>query len=137
MDLLGGGSKSMQAGRLLAAVWLLCASFAMQIVAVGQGVSARASAGTQAGDASTRDSGSADHSIARQISRAVPHPDLRFTGERKDAKSTSGQDLSPALLVAQDRFFDLGSRKRGAISRLAHVHGPIAQGQRIRAPPTA
>lgn len=137
MDLLGGGSKSMQAGRLFAVLWLLCASFAMQIIAVGQGISARLSAEAQTGDVSAPDTGSSNHPAARQISRAVPLSDLRFTGERRDVKSASGGDLSPALPIAL--AFEFSDENRGPVSVLrANPAFRLAeQGQRIRAPPLA
>ncbi|RVM25783.1 hypothetical protein CN132_17700, partial [Sinorhizobium meliloti] len=73
MDLMGGGSRSMHASRLLAVLWLFCASLSMQVIAVGQGAAGRA-AGAPAGNVAQPDTGSSDRPVARQICRAVALP---------------------------------------------------------------
>ncbi len=96
MDLMGGGSRSMHASRLLAVLWLFCASLSMQVIAVGQGAAGRA-AGAPAGNVAQPDTGSSDRPVARQICRAVALPDLRFSGERADGKSMPGGDPAPCI----------------------------------------
>ena len=136
MDLLGGGSKSMQASRLLAVLWLFCASLTMQVIAVGQGASARA-AGAPAGDVSSPDTGPSDRPVARQISRAVPLPDFRFSSDRADGKSTAGGDPAAALPV---EFLPLPAHEKvrpPSLARAEIVVGTPPRSERIRAPPEA
>lgn len=134
MERLGGGSKNMQAGRLLAVLWLFCASFAMQVISVGQSIPSRSS-GAHAGNVT--DTGSTDRPAARQISRATPLSDLRFTAERKDAKSSADDGL-PALLPA---FVELEFPQSSDGRLLRHVAerigGTSGDGPPIRAPPRA
>ncbi|HEV7308895.1 hypothetical protein [Ensifer sp.] len=135
MDRLGGGSKNMQAGRLLAVLWLFCASFAMQVISVGQSIPSRSSSGAQAGNVT--DTGSGDRPAARQVSRATPLSDLRFTAERKDAKSAADDGL-PALLpvLAELQFPNLS--QGGIATRVGrHVGRAPDSGHHIRAPPSA
>lgn len=135
MDRLGGGSKNMQAGRLLAVLWLFCASFAMQVISVGQSIPSRSSLGAQAGNVT--DTGSTDRPAARQISRATPLSDLRFAAERKDAKSAADDGL-PALLPASVEL-DLPQLSDGRfLRRMAeHIGAAPNHGPQIRAPPRA
>ncbi|WP_077962440.1 hypothetical protein [Ensifer adhaerens] len=135
MDRTGGGSKNMQAGRLLAVLWLFCASFAMQVISVGQSIPSRSSSGAQAGNAA--DTGSGDRPAARQVSRATPLSDLRFTVERKDAKSAADDGL-PALLPASDelKFPELSGGQ--VLGRIAlSIGNTPSHGPHIRAPPRA
>ncbi|WP_234822713.1 hypothetical protein [Ensifer adhaerens] len=135
MDRMGGGSKNMQAGRLLAVLWLFCASFAMQVISVGQSIPSRSSSGAQAGNVS--DTGSSDRPTARQLSRATPLSDLRFTAERKDAKSAADDGL-PALLPesAELKFPELSGGQ--VLRRIALSIGKTpSHGPHIRAPPHA
>ncbi len=137
MDLLGGGSKSMQAGRLLAVLWLLCASFAVQAIAVGQSVTGRIGPGAQTGDVAARDTGSSDRPVARQVSRAVALPDFRFIGARAEGKATLGGDPDPALPLA---FFVLPAivdDGPASVTQTQTVVQASRQSERIRAPPAA
>ncbi|HEV7320791.1 MAG TPA: hypothetical protein VGO04_19520 [Ensifer sp.] len=130
-----GGSKNMQAGRLLAVLWLFCASFSMQLISVGQSMPSRSSSGAQAGNAT--DTGSSDRPAARQVSRATPLSDLRFTAERKDAKSAA-DDGMPALLpmLAELAFpHQLQGRLPGRVRQ--NLGGEPNHGPQIRAPPRA
>ncbi|THK34440.1 hypothetical protein EHS39_30215 [Ensifer sp. MPMI2T] len=135
MDFLGG-SKSMQASRLFALLWLFCASFAMQVIAVGQSVSSRA-AGASTGNVAVPDTGSSDRPIVRQGSRAVSLPDLRFVGERADGKSTTGGDLPPVLLFDLANLPALENARPSSFPRAAVVAGAPFSSERIRAPPQA
>jgi hypothetical protein len=135
MDRMGGGSKNIQAGRLLAVLWLFCASFAMQVISVGQSIPSRSASGAQAGNVT--DTGSTDRPAARQLSRATPLSDLRFTAERKDAKSAADDGL-PALLPASLEL----ERPRSSDGRIfrefaAYLGGASNPGPHIRAPPGA
>ena len=135
MDRTGGGSKNMQAGRLLAVLWLFCASFAMQVISVGQSIPSRSSSGAQAGNVT--DTGSTDRPAARQISRATPLSELRFTADRKDAKSAADDGL-PALLSASTElaFPELSGGR--FLRRIALAVGSAPRhGLHIRAPPRA
>jgi hypothetical protein len=127
MDRMGGGSKNIQAGRLLAVLWLFCASFAMQVISVGQSIPSRSASGAQAGNVTA----------ARQLSRATPLSDLRFTAERKDAKSAADDGL-PALLPASLEL-ELPRSSDGRIFRefAAYLGGASNPGPHIRAPPGA
>lgn len=136
MDRLGG-SRSMQASRLFAVLWLFCASFAMQVIAVGQSVSSRVAAGAPTGNVAVPDNGSSDRSAVRQGSRAVTLPDLRFIGERADGKSAAGGDLPPVLpfdFASSPALEDalLSSFPRGEVAA-----GAPFSSERIRAPPEA
>ncbi|OWZ95083.1 hypothetical protein B9J07_05650 [Sinorhizobium sp. LM21] len=135
MDRMGGGSKNIQAGRLLAVLWLFCASFAMQVISVGQSIPSRSDSGAQAGNVT--DTGSTDRPAARQLSRATPLSDLRFTAERKDAKSAADDGL-PALLPASLEL-ELPRSSDGRIFRefAAYLGGASNPGPHIRAPPGA
>ena len=135
MDLLGGGSKSMQASRLLAVLWLFCASFAMQVIAVGQSVSGRAAAGVPSGNVASPDTGSSDRTTIRQLSRAVALPDFRFTGDRSDGKSVAGSD--PAALLPAGRIaLPAPEYARPApFARTEIAIGTPLRSERIRAPP--
>lgn len=135
MDRMGGGSKNIQAGRLLAVLWLFCASFAMQVISVGQSIPSRSASGAQAGNVT--DTGSTDRPAARQLSRATPLSDLRFTAERKDAKSAADGGL-PALLPASLEL-ELPRSSDGRIFRefAAYLGGASNPGPHIRAPPGA
>ncbi|MGH6808577.1 MAG: hypothetical protein ACREEJ_17325 [Ensifer adhaerens] len=137
MDPTCGGNRGKFAGRLFAVLWLFCASLAMQLIVVGQGFSSRLSAEQQAGNFSSTDTAPSDHPAARQISRATPVSDLRFTAERKDAKSTTGDGASPILLVSI-----LARPFEPSREDLASGHTPFAvglpnRGPQIRAPPRA
>ncbi|WDZ77122.1 hypothetical protein PWG15_01010 [Ensifer adhaerens] len=133
MDRLGGGSKNMQAGRLLAVLWLFCASFAMQVISVGQNIPSRSSTGAQAGNAT--DTGSTDRPAARQASRATPPSDLRFTAERKDAKSAT-DDGFPALLPVSVQLVFPATPADRFLRRVAFaIGGAPGHGPHIRAPP--
>lgn len=135
MDRLGGGSKNMQAGRLLAVLWLFCASFAMQVISVGQSMPSRSSSGAQAGNVT--DTGAGDRPAARQISRATPLSDLRFTAERKDAKSATDDGL-PALLPVLAELEFPRQLQGGLLGRAGqHIGGAPDRGPQIRAPPRA
>lgn len=137
MDLLGGGSRNMQAGRLLAVLWLFCASFAMQVIAVGQSVSNRVAAGAQTGNVSAPDSGSPDRPAARQVSRAVALPELRIIGERADGKSTLGSDPS-AILAAEVATLPIYEDVRSLSFPRADVAVDSRhESRRIRGPPLA
>ncbi|WP_331373220.1 hypothetical protein [Sinorhizobium chiapasense] len=136
MDLLGGGSKSMQASRLLAVLWLFCASFAMQVIAVGQSVSSRA-AGAPTGNVAVPDTGSSDRPTVRQGSRAVTLPDLRFVGERADGKSTTGGDLPPVLPFDFASLPALNNARPPSVPKADVVAGAPFFSERIRAPPQA
>ncbi|MEI2298071.1 hypothetical protein [Ensifer sp. MJa1] len=134
MDRLGG-SKNMQAGRLLAVLWLFCASFAMQVISVGQSIPSRSSSGAQAGNVT--DTGTSDRPAARQVSRATPLSDLRFTAERKDAKSATDDGL-PALLPASVAMQLPRSSDGGFLRPFDEPLGGAANlGPHIRAPPSA
>ncbi|OCP05052.1 MULTISPECIES: hypothetical protein [unclassified Ensifer] len=135
MDRMGGGSRNIQASRLLAVLWLFCASMAMQVISVGQSIPSRSSSGAQAGNVT--DTGSSDRPVARQITRATPLSDLRFTAERKDAKSSTDDGL-PALLPASVELQLPQSSDDRFLRRLAeHIGGAANHGPHIRAPPSA
>ncbi|WP_041414879.1 hypothetical protein [Sinorhizobium fredii] len=134
MDLLGGGSRNMQAGRLVAVLWLFCASFAMQVIAVGQSVSGRA--GAQSGNVSAPDSGSPDRPAARQISRAVALPELRISGERPDGKSTLGGDPSAVLTVEAATLPIYEDVRPHSFLRAEAPTGSRHESERIRGPPS-
>ncbi|MCA1403886.1 hypothetical protein I6F26_04620 [Ensifer sp. IC3342] len=136
MDLLGG-SKSMQASRLFAVLWLFCASFAMQVIAVGQSVSSRVAAGVATGNVAVPDTGSSDRPSVRQGSRAVTLPDLRFVGERADGKSTTGGDFPPVLLFDVANLPALENARPSSFPRADVVAGAPFSSERIRAPPQA
>lgn len=136
MDLMRGGSRNMQASRLLAVLWLFCASLSMQVIAIGQSAASRA-AGAPAGNVAQPDTGSSDRPVARQICRAVALPDLRFIGERADGKSCSGAD--PAAFVpfqaiapdcARDGSFPAGGENQNCASPILseQVHSRAASG---------
>ncbi|WP_026622035.1 hypothetical protein M728_000207 [Ensifer sp. WSM1721] len=133
MDPLGGGSKSMQAGRLLAVLWLFCASLAMQVIVVGQSVSGRAATG--GGGVAAPDSGSSDRPAVRQISRAAALPDLRFTGERSDGKSTTGGDPVSVLPLERIAFPAHADARPVPLPRAEIASGALLRSERIRAPP--
>ncbi|MBP2235709.1 hypothetical protein J2Z31_002201 [Sinorhizobium kostiense] len=137
MYLLGGGSKSMHAGRLLAVLWLFCASFAMQAIAVGQSVSSRFGAGAQTGDVAAPDSGSSNRPAARQLARAVALPDVRTMAAQAEGKSTVGGDpgaaLPPEFSVVPAA---LGGRPAPVARTEVLVRAP-RQSEHIRAPPRA
>ncbi|HXV29945.1 MAG TPA: hypothetical protein VD840_06415 [Sinorhizobium sp.] len=135
MDRMGGGSRSMQASRLLAVLWLFCASFSMQAIAVGQRLSARAGAGAQPGDVAAPDAGSSDRPAARQVSRAVALPDFRFVGARADGKSLAGGDPAPALLLEFSVLPAVDDGRPMSISRMAAANEAPRGRERIRAPP--
>ncbi|MCY1295175.1 hypothetical protein D9M68_321160 [compost metagenome] len=135
MDRLGGGSKNMQAGRLLAVLWLFCASFAMQVISVGQSIPSRSSSGAQAGNVT--DTGSTGRPAARQISRATPLSDLRFTAERKDAKSATDDGLPALLPVSAELEFPQSSDGRFLRRVAEQIGGASSHGPHIRAPPRA
>ncbi len=137
MDLLGGGSRNMQAGRLLAVLWLLCASFAMQVIAVGQSVSGRVAAGAQTGNVSAPDTGSPDRPAARQVSRAVALPELRIIGERADGKSTLGSDPSAALAAEAATLSIYEDVRPLPFPRAEAAIGSRHESERIRGPPAA
>jgi hypothetical protein len=137
MDRLGGGSRNMQAGRLLAVLWLFCASFAMQVIAVGQSVSGRAAAGAQTGDVSAPDTGSPDRPAARQVSRAVALPELRIVGERTDGKSTLGSDPSAVLVVKAATLPIYEDIRPLSFPRAEAAIGSGHESERIRGPPAA
>jgi hypothetical protein len=137
MDLLGGGSKNMQASRLFAVLWLFCASFAMQAIAVGQSVSARVGAGAQSGDVAAPDTGSPDRPVARQISRAVALPDFRIVSERMDGKSTLGSDPSAVLPVERVTLPAHEGARPSLFPRAEVAIAAPVQSERIRAPPRA
>ncbi|MQX15082.1 hypothetical protein GHK62_10005 [Sinorhizobium terangae] len=126
----------MQASRLFAVLWLFCASFAMQVIAVGQSVSSRA-AGASTGNVAGPDTGSSDRPTVRQGSRAVTLPDLRFVGERADGKSTAGGDLPPVLPLALASLPALESARPSSSARADVTAGVALFGERIRAPPQA
>ena len=135
MDRTGGGSKNMQAGRLLAVLWLFCASFAMQVISVGQSIPSRSSSGAQAGNVT--DTGSTDRPAARQISRATPLSDLRFTADRKDAKSAADDGLPALLPVSAELAFPELSGGRFLRRVALSVGSAPGHGLHIRAPPRA
>ncbi|ACP24000.1 hypothetical protein NGR_c02000 [Sinorhizobium fredii NGR234] len=133
MDLLGGGSRNMQASRLLAVLWLFCASFAMQVITVGQSVSSRV--GAQGGNVSAPDGGSPDRPAARQVSRAVALPELRIVGERPDGKSTLGGD-PVAILAAEAATLPIYEDIRPLFfTRTEVAVGSRHDSERIRGPP--
>ncbi|MCG5476463.1 MAG: hypothetical protein KK476_16405 [Sinorhizobium fredii] len=133
MDLLGGGSRNMQAGRLLAVLWLFCASFAMQVITVGQSVSSRV--GGQGGNVSAPDSGSPERPTARQVSRAVALPELRIVGERPDGKPALGGDPA-AVLAAEAATLPIYEDIRPLIfPRAEAAIGSRHESERIRGPP--
>ncbi|MCA1443613.1 hypothetical protein I6F07_26070 [Ensifer sp. IC4062] len=137
MDLLGGGSKSMQASRLVAVLWLFCASFAMQVIAVGQSVTSRVAAGVPTGNVAAPDTGSSDRPALRQGSRAVTLPDLRFVGERADGKSTTGGDLPPVLPFDLASLPVLDNARSPSFPRAQVTAAAPFSSERIRAPPRA
>ncbi|APG83350.1 hypothetical protein SAMCFNEI73_Ch0560 [Sinorhizobium americanum] len=125
----------MQAGRLLAVLWLFCASFAMQVIAVGQGVSGRL--GAQSGSVSAPDSGAPDRPAARQVSRAVALPELRIVGERPDGKLTLGGDPA-AVLAAEAAILPTYEDIRLLVfPRREGAAGARHASERIRGPPAA
>ncbi|WEX88186.1 hypothetical protein PZN02_000650 [Sinorhizobium garamanticum] len=136
MNLLGG-SKSMQASRLFAVLWLFCASFAMQVIAVGQSASSRVAAGVPTGNVALPDTGSSDRPVVRQGSRAVTLPDLRLVGERADGKSTTGGDLPPVLLFNLANLPTLENARPPSFPRADVAAGAPFFSERIRAPPRA
>ncbi|PST27276.1 hypothetical protein C7U60_03100 [Mesorhizobium plurifarium] len=126
----------MQASRLLAVLWLFCASLSMQVIAVGQSAASRAG-GAPAGNVAQPDTGSSDHPVARQICRAVALPDLRFSGERADGKSMPGGDSVPFI---QCRRIALAAPEASPFASLPRAEiAPAApcQNECIRAPPPA
>ncbi|WEX77933.1 hypothetical protein PYH37_002773 [Sinorhizobium numidicum] len=137
MDLLGGGSKSMQAGRLFAVLWLFCASFAMQFIAVGQSVSSRVGAGAQTGNVTEPDTGSSDRPVARQVSRAVALPDFRFVSERADGKSMAGGDPSPVPVVELLTLLTYEDARPSSRPRAEAANQAPLRSERIRGPPLA
>lgn len=137
MDPVCGGNRGKFAGRLIAVLWLFCASMAMQLIVVGQGFSSRLSAEQQTGNFSAPDTVPSDHPAARQISRATPVSDLRFTAERKDAKSATGDGAGPMLFAS---VLALPFEPTGdvlAFGRVAFADGLPNRGLQIRAPPGA
>lgn len=136
MDLLGG-SKSMQAGRLLAVLWLFCASFAVQAIAVGQSVTGRNGPGAQTGDIAARDMGSADRPVARQVFRAVALPDFRFTGARAEGKASPGGEPDPALPLAFSVLPAVVGNHPAPVAQTLAVVKASRQGECIRGPPAA
>lgn len=137
MDRLGGGSKSMQASRLLAVLWLFCASFAMQAIAIGQSVSGRVGAGAQAGAVASPDTGSSDRPAARQVSRAAALPDFRFIGARAEGKSMAGGDPDPALPLVSSVLPAIDHGRRASASQTETVVDALLRSERIRGPPRA
>ncbi len=137
MDPVCGGNRGKFAGRLVAVLWLFCASLAMQLIVVGQGFSSRLSAEQQAGNLSSTDTAPSDHPAARQISRATPVSDLRFTTERKDAKSATGDGASPMLLASVALLPFEPPSDDLAFGRGAFTDGLSSRGPQIRAPPSA
>ncbi|OAP41135.1 hypothetical protein AU381_04420 [Sinorhizobium glycinis] len=135
MDRLGGGSRNMQAGRLLAVLWLFCASFAMQVIAVGQSVSGRV--GAQTGSVSAPDGGSPDRPAARQISRAVALPELRISGERPEGKVTLGGDPSAVLAAEAVTLPIYEDTRLLGYPRTEGAIGSRHESERIRGPPAA
>lgn len=137
MDPVCGGNRGRFAGRLFAVLWLFCASMAMQLIVVGQGFSSRLSAEQQAGNFSSPDTAPSDHPAARQITRATPVSDLRFTAERKDAKSATGDGAAP-MLFAQVEFQAFEpTGEILAFGRVPFSDGLPKRGPQIRAPPRA
>lgn len=137
MDPVCGGNRGRFAGRLFAVLWLFCASLAMQLIVVGQGFSSRLSAEQQAGNFSSPDTVPSDHPAARQISRATPVSDLRFTAERKDGKSATG-DGTPLILLASALLLPFEpSGENLHFGRAPFADGLSNRGPQIRAPPRA
>lgn len=132
-----GGNRGRFAGRLFAVLWLFCASMAMQLIVVGQGFSSRLSAEQQAGNFSSPDTVPSDHPAARQISRATPVSDLRFTAERKDAKSSTGDGASPMLFASALLLPFEPPTEILAFGRAPFADGLPNRGPQIRAPPRA
>ncbi|WP_164820817.1 hypothetical protein [Sinorhizobium meliloti] len=136
MDLMGGGSRSMHASRLLAVLWLFCASLSMQVIAVGQGAAGRA-AGAPAGNVAQPDTGSSDRPVARKICRAVALPDLRFSGERADGKSMPGGDPAPCIQFQRVALAAPVASPSPSLPRAEIARGAPCQNECIRAPPPA
>ncbi|MFQ6158756.1 hypothetical protein [Sinorhizobium meliloti] len=134
MDLMGGGSRSMHASRLLAVLWLFCASLSMQVIAVGQSAASRA-AGAPAGNVAQPDTGSSDRPVARQICRAVALPDLRFSGERADGKSMVGGDPAPFIQLQRVALAAPEDSPAPTLPRAEIAGGAPCQNECIRAPP--
>jgi hypothetical protein len=134
MDLMGGGSRSMHASRLLAVLWLFCASLSMQVIAVGHSAASRA-AGAPAGNVAQPDTGSSDRPIARQICRAVALPDLRFNGERADGKSMVGGDPAPFIQLQRVALAAPEASPSPTLPRAVIAGGAPCQNECIRAPP--
>lgn len=137
MDPVCGGNRGKLAGRLIAVLWLFCASMAMQLIVVGQGFSSRLSAEQQAGNFSSPNTAPSDHPAARQISRATPVSDLRFTTERKDAKSATGDGSAPMLFASVLLLPFEPSGEVLAFARIPFADGLPDRGLQIRAPPSA
>ncbi|OCP24636.1 MULTISPECIES: hypothetical protein [unclassified Ensifer] len=137
MDPVCGGNRGRFAGRLFAVLWLFCASLAMQLIVVGQGFSSRLSAEQQAGNFSSPDTAPSDHPAARQISRATPVSDLRFTAERKDGKSVTGDGSTPVLLASGLALPFEPSGQDLAFGHVRFASGLSNRGLQIRAPPRA
>ncbi|KQY71309.1 hypothetical protein ASD52_06380 [Ensifer sp. Root142] len=137
MDPVCGGNRGKFAGRLIAVLWLFCASLAMQLIVVGQGFSSRLSAEQQAGNFSAPGTVPSDHPAARQISRATPVSDLRFTAERKDGKSATGDGAVPMLLASVQFLAFEPSGEDLAFGRTPFADGLSNRGPQIRAPPRA
>ncbi|MGF6172832.1 hypothetical protein [Ensifer sp. 4252] len=137
MDPVCGGNRGKFAGRLVAVLWLFCASLAMQLIVVGQGFSSRLSAEQQAGNFSSPDTVPSDHPAARQISRAIPASDLRFTAERKDSKSATGDGAVPMLSVSAMLLPLVPYGEDFAFGRAPFADGLLNRGPQIRAPPRA
>lgn len=137
MDPVYGGNRVKFAGRLIAVLWLFCASLAMQLIVVGQGFSSRLSAEQQAGNLASTDTVPSDHPAARQISRATPVSDMRFTAERKDAKSATGDGASPMLFASVEFLPFEPAGEILAFGRVPFGDGLPKRGPQIRAPPRA
>ena len=124
-----------QAGKLFAVLWILTAALAMQFVASAQGLSSRFSTQQNAGNIAGSDSGTSDTTLSRQVVRAFPTADLRFTTERSDGKASPG---GPGPLVLPTPFF-VASVSYGSMTFSVFLEGMSDASRRdhvrVRGPP--
>lgn len=135
MGMNGNRIHRNQAGKFFAVLWILAAAVAMQFVASAQGFSSRFSTQQSAGNVSIPESGTSDTAVSRQVVRAFPVADLRFTADRTDGNASPGGPapfLLPAPVCVAATFY--GSLPLSAFSG-AVVTGAPGDIARARGPP--
>lgn len=136
MGMNGNRIHRNQAGKFFAVLWILAAAVAMQFVASAQGFSSRFSTQQSAGNVSIPESGTSDTAVSRQVVRAFPVADLRFTVDRTDGKASPGGPgpflLPTPVFVAATFYGSLplsafsGAVVTGAPGDIARARGPPA-----------